>query len=342
MKIARLYVLIIVMLFIFNQLICPDQKSIEKSAETYFTVLLPWVVSGGAEAGQFPLYKPYSLVIDKDGNVYVLDVGNSCIVKYDKDGRFIKSWGSKGQGPGELGVSPSSIIRFDKNENLAVMERQFNQRITFFDKDGKYLRSFRTEKPADSISFDSKNNVYISVSGNTNNDNLIIVYDSNGNLINKFSKVFIEGWGEDYHISFLVHDNNDNLYQIFPCIPYIRKYDSKNNLIFQKEIDLEGFFNTPAVKRWRNYSFSSPSNRYGEGWMIFCIKTAFASNTIYLLKPGSIMKITIEGKYISEKVFERGTEVKYGFLSDFSIASNGDIYTTFIGKENVGIGVFIY
>jgi hypothetical protein len=76
--------------------------------------------------------------------------------------------------------------------------------------------------------------------------------------------------------------------------------------------------------------------------MIFCNKTAFSSNTIYLLNPGSIMKITTEGKYISEKVFERGTEVKYGLLSDFSIALNGDIYTTFIGKENVGIGVFIY
>lgn len=330
------------MLLISYGLLNADKAASAKENETYFTTLMPWIVSGGNENTSFPLYKPYSLTIDKDGNVYVLDIGNSCVVKYDKDGRFIKSWGHEGQGPGELGVSLRSMIRFDKNENLAIMERQSNQRITFFDKDGKYLNSFRTEKTAYSISFDSKNNVYISMAGSSNNDNLIIEYDHDGKVLDKFSKVFIEDRGEDYHISYLVHDSNDNLYQIFTRFPYIRKYDSKNNLLFQKEINLEGYFSTEQLKIWRNYDFSTPSNKEGKSWILFCTRALFASNTIHLLNPGSIMKISLDGKYISEKVFEIGTHLKLGLLSDLAIAPNGDIYTTFIGDEKVGIGVFIY
>ena len=342
MKIARLYVTIIFVLLICGHLIYPDQKTEEKKTEIKYGALVPWVMSSGTEPSSFPLYKPYSLTIDSEGNVYVLDVGNSCIVKYNKNGLFIKNWGHEGQGPGELGISPASAIRFDKNENLAVTERQFNQRITFFDKDGNYLSSFRTEHPADSISFDSKNNTFISISGSTNNDNLIIKYDHNGNILDKFGKVFIEGMNPDYHESILVHDNDDNLYQIFTHFPYIRKYDSNNHLIFQKEIDLSGDFNTESVKIWHNYNFSSPSNKFGDNWMLFCTKAIFSSNSIFLLKLGSIINISTDGKYISKKILETETSKKYGFLFDFCVTLKGDIYTTFIGKENVGIGLFIY
>jgi len=341
MKIARLYVTIMFVLFTNEYAIYPDKKPAEKPSETYFTVLLPWVVSGGTEASQFPLYKPYSLAIDSKGNVYVLDVGNSCIVKYDKDGRFIKSWGSKGQGPGELGVSPRSLIRIDKKGNIVVTEGN-NHRITFFDKGGKYLYSFQTERAPDSISFDSKNNIYTSIPGNSKNDKLIIKYDDKGNVLERFGQVIIEAYGPDYHISNLVHDEDDNLFQIFTCFPYMRKYDSKNNLKLQKEITLEGYFNEEFYKIWKNYNFSSPSNKYNNAWTLFCTKTLFYSNTLYLLNPGSVMKISTEGNYIMEKVFERGTPLKLGILTDFSIAPNGDIYTTFIGNEKVGIGVFIF
>lgn len=333
---------ILLFIIFFNCYLNADKKTDEKETKAEYGALVPWIISGGTEQSSFPLYKPYSLSIDFDGNIYVLDTGNSCIVKYDKKGRFIKNWGHEGQGPGELGVSPSSLIRFDKNENLVVTERQFNQRITFFDRDGNYLSSFRTERSADSISIDSKNNVFISVSGNTNNDNLIVKYDHNGNILDKFGKVFIEGMNPDYHESILVHDNDDNLYQIFTHFPYIRKYDSKNILIFQKEINLSGDPNTAAVNIWKNYSFSSPSNKFGDNWMLFCNKATFSSNSIFLLKAGSIINISTDGKYNFKKILETETSKKYGFLFDFFITLKGDIYTTFIGNEFVGIGIFIY
>lgn len=317
------------------------QKAINKNTETYFTSLIPWIVSDGTDSSSFPLFKPYSLTIDSNRNVYVLDVGNSCVVKYDKNGHYIKNWGHEGKGPGELGVSRLSMIRTDKKGNIVVTEIQ-NQRITYFDSNGKYLFSFQTERVAISISFNSKNNIYVSMPGNSKNDRLIVSYDDKGNVLKRFGQVFIEGYGPDYHVSNLVHDNDDNLYQVFTRFPYIRKYDSNDNLIFEKEINLDGYFNVNNYKRWHNYNFSSPANKDRNGWILFSRRAIYLKNAIYLLDVNSIMKISLEGRYIWEKIIENAIPQQLGFIKDFGASSNGDIYTTFIGDEKVGLGIFIY
>ena len=76
--------------------------------------------------------------------------------------------------------------------------------------------------------------------------------------------------------------------------------------------------------------------------MMFCKKAIYFPDMIFLLKPGSIMKISLDGKYISEKIYREGYDIKFGLLNDFAIISKENILTTFIGKECVGIGVFIF
>ena len=58
------------------------------------------------------------------------------IVKFSSEGAFIKTWGKKGAGPGELN-DPHSIA-FDSAGRLFVADRE-NQRIQIFDQDGGFI-----------------------------------------------------------------------------------------------------------------------------------------------------------------------------------------------------------
>ena len=50
---------------------------------------------------------PSDIVIDEQGNIYILDSGNHRIQKFDPEGNYLASFGRKGQGPGE---SASEVI----------------------------------------------------------------------------------------------------------------------------------------------------------------------------------------------------------------------------------------
>jgi hypothetical protein len=71
---------------------------------------------------------------DAAGNIFVSDgYGNKRVVKYDKNGRFIKDWGSRGTGPGQF--LDVHTIATDAKGNVYVGDR-FNRRIQVFDNDG--------------------------------------------------------------------------------------------------------------------------------------------------------------------------------------------------------------
>ena len=65
-----------------------------------------------------------------------LAIGNARVVKFDKDGKFIKTWGKKGMGPGEFDAPHT--LAFDSRGRLFVGDRQ-NNRIQIFDQDGKFI-----------------------------------------------------------------------------------------------------------------------------------------------------------------------------------------------------------
>jgi len=65
------------------------------------------------------------LNVDEDGNIYVSDIGNSRVQQYDKTGKFIRTFGRKGQGPGEFRFP--SQIQFDIEGNICVFDSRFIQ-----------------------------------------------------------------------------------------------------------------------------------------------------------------------------------------------------------------------
>jgi hypothetical protein len=61
---------------------------------------------------------------------------NTRVVKFDKDGKYLMTWGKKGSGPGEFNLPHS--IDIDANRRLYVADRS-NSRIQIFDENGKYI-----------------------------------------------------------------------------------------------------------------------------------------------------------------------------------------------------------
>lgn len=88
-----------------------------------------------ANPGKYIFNRPTDVGWDADGNIFVTDgYGNSRIVKYDKQGRFLTQAGSKGSEPGQLNLPHSLAV--DAKGNAYVADRS-NRRIEVFDNDLK-------------------------------------------------------------------------------------------------------------------------------------------------------------------------------------------------------------
>ena len=107
-------------------------------------VLLTLGKKGVAGPGLDEFDAPTDVAIAPNGDIFVGDghtgggtaVGNARIMKFDKDGKFIKTWGRKGMGPAEFDVIHT--LAFDSRGRLFVGDRQ-NNRVQIFDQDGKFI-----------------------------------------------------------------------------------------------------------------------------------------------------------------------------------------------------------
>src|SRR5438874_12382552 len=90
------------------------------------------------------------VAFDPAGNAYISDgYINSRVAKVDRNGKWVKSWGSKGAKPGEFNT-PHSIAA-DAKGNLYVADRG-NRRIQVFDGEGTFQREFTIDVPYDAKS----------------------------------------------------------------------------------------------------------------------------------------------------------------------------------------------
>jgi DNA-binding beta-propeller fold protein YncE len=90
----------------------------------------------GAGAQSDIFQRPSDVAWDAAGNIYVADgYGNARIAKFDKTGKFIKSWGSKGTGASQFNSVRG--IALDTAGNVYVADAG-NKRIQIFDGDGNF------------------------------------------------------------------------------------------------------------------------------------------------------------------------------------------------------------
>jgi len=89
--------------------------------------------------------EPNDLAFGRNGDIFVVQGhtpgrGDPRVLKFDKGGNFIKTWGGKGTEPGKFEVAHG--IAVDAKGLLWVADRE-NQRIQVFDQDGIFVRELK-------------------------------------------------------------------------------------------------------------------------------------------------------------------------------------------------------
>jgi sugar lactone lactonase YvrE len=115
-------------------------------------------------AGTHLLNEPNDVVFGANGDAFITQghtpgagKGDPRVLKFDKSGKFIKTWGGKGTEPGQFDVAHG--IALDAKGLLWVTDRE-NQRIQIFDQDGKYLREVKFKGLPCSLDI-GKENIYM-------------------------------------------------------------------------------------------------------------------------------------------------------------------------------------
>ncbi len=89
--------------------------------------------------------RPTDVTWDTEGNVFIADgYNNSRVVKTDKNGRWLTTWGERGKEPGQFNILHS--IASDAKGNIYVADRT-NRRIQVFDSNGTLLRVMTIDVP---------------------------------------------------------------------------------------------------------------------------------------------------------------------------------------------------
>jgi len=92
---------------------------------------------GNENDAHYLFYRVSDIQVDADGNIYVLDSGNHRLQVFDKDGKYLRTIGKRGQGPGEFNT-PKCLRLDDETGNIYVVDNML-RKIIIFEKEGKYI-----------------------------------------------------------------------------------------------------------------------------------------------------------------------------------------------------------
>jgi streptogramin lyase len=174
---------------ITNQTISENISSIiQKSSNIQSYNFVKQWGTNGTNNGQFSNWLE-GIAGDSTGNVYVDDIGNNRIQKFDSNGKFVTKFIINGTNDG-FPVTINSIS-VDQSDNVYVADYNHDN-IQKFDSNGNLISHWGNNGTGNGqfngpygIAVDSSSNVYVADSGN----NRIQKFDSNGNFITKWNPV---------------------------------------------------------------------------------------------------------------------------------------------------------
>ena len=125
-------------------------------------VLMTLGKAGVVGDGEDTFNQPSAVIVASDGNIFVADGhgqnSNARVVKFTKDGKFIKAFGKKGSGPGEFNVP--HCLAFDSQGRLFACDRG-NNRLQIFDQDGNFLDQWAQFSRPSGIFIDKHDMIYV-------------------------------------------------------------------------------------------------------------------------------------------------------------------------------------
>ncbi len=199
-------------------------------AETYQFVA-KWG-SSGSGAGEFS--SPAGIAVDVSGDLYVADMYNHRIQKFDTNGNFLYQWGSLGSGEDQFRYP--GAIAIDTSNNVYIGDI-INYRVQKFDVDGTFLTQLGSGTSGSGL--DQFNNPYaVAVDLSENlyvadyNNNRIMKFDSEGNYLTHWGATGT-GDGEFGNPAGVAVDAAGNVYVADLENHRIQKFDSDGNYLTQ-------------------------------------------------------------------------------------------------------------
>jgi sugar lactone lactonase YvrE len=135
-------------------------------------ILLTLGKPGVAGDGPDTFNQPNAVAVAPNGDIFVSDGhnagrGNARVLKFSRDGKFLKQWGGHGSAPGQFEVPHT--LAFDSKGRLFVGDRA-NNRIQIFDQDGKFLDEWKQFGRPSGIFIDRNDVIYVTDSESTDRD----------------------------------------------------------------------------------------------------------------------------------------------------------------------------
>jgi tripartite motif-containing protein 71 len=189
---------------------------------------------GTITSGSTPLGEVRGLAFDPAGDLYVVDRGNSRVLKFDPSGKFLLQWGSQGTGDGQFDLigNGTGFVAVDSLGNVYVAD---NTHVQKFDSQGKFLTKWGTEGTGDgqfalalAIAIDQQNDIYVVDIEN----NIVQKFDGSGRFLLKWGG-FGSGEGQFTKPTSVAIDAQGNVLVAEASTGRLQKFDSNGRFLSQ-------------------------------------------------------------------------------------------------------------
>jgi tripartite motif-containing protein 71 len=267
----------------------------------------------------YRLDRPAAMALDAQDNLYVIDGSNHRIQKFDRDGKFLLTWGSYGSADGQFifrnNADHPGAIAVDAQGLVYVAD--YNGFIQIFDSQGKFLRKWGGGNGTGDGQFVSPRCMGLDRQGN------VYVADEDGRAsrVEKFNAQgnFLMKWDRTTNSTELVThclavDSQDDVYVVNPSQFRIEKYDSNGNLLTM----------------WGSQGISD--GRFGEPEGI----AVDAKGNIYVTDNGNnrVEKFDSDGKFLGKWGNWGSDDGQFEYVFRIAIDSQGNIYVTDLGDND--------
>ncbi len=123
---------------------------------------------GREDDENYLFYKIRDVNVDSQDNIYVVDMGNYRIQKFDSTGQYLQTIGRQGQGPGEFEL-PTKLWFDDFTKSILV--KSWVASIDLFDPQGNFIKRFTLKNVIYDFAPITRE-LFFAVSGRTSGDEL--------------------------------------------------------------------------------------------------------------------------------------------------------------------------
>ena len=213
-----------------------------------YSLIRKWGTTGINE-GQFN--GPADVALDKkNGVIYVSDLDNNRIQKFDTQGKFLDQWGKYGFTEGQF--SHPGDIAVDSTGDFVYVSDINNNRIQKFDSDGNFILQFGSpgsgqgefNHPGDIAVSPEDSDLFVTDIGNSR----VEKFDSDGNFLGEWGTFGIEKGQFNRPAGIEFDSLNNVIYVVDTKNDRIQKFDTDGNFLsrFGYTGNGDGQFNRPT------------------------------------------------------------------------------------------------